>query len=73
MKCILDYVNGQVLATIGLHICGRWRAKLFCEEDDNIPTPLCCHGVNVRTFYDRNTDSKLLFCHTIDMRRYSED
>ena len=44
---VVDYVNGQILATIGLHIRGRWKATIICDEDDNIPTSLCCHGLNV--------------------------
>ncbi|XP_076083172.1 uncharacterized protein LOC143054136 isoform X2 [Mytilus galloprovincialis] len=52
MTCILyspsNYVNGQILTTVGLHIRGHWKGTIICDEEDNIPTPLCCHGVNVR-------------------------
>lgn len=43
-----DYLNGQILTTVGLHIRGHWKGTIICHEEDNIPTPLCCHGVNVR-------------------------
>ncbi|CAC5399241.1 unnamed protein product [Mytilus coruscus] len=68
MTCILyspsNYVNGQILTTVGLHIRGHWKGTIICNEENNIPTPLCCHGVNVR--YGEYMEVIQTLCQVID-------
>ena len=40
-------VNGQILATVQIDVIGRWRAELIPLDDEDVPTPLCCHGISV--------------------------
>ncbi|XP_033738251.1 uncharacterized protein LOC117325863 [Pecten maximus] len=51
MSCILysptNIENGQLLATVQIDVVGRWKAQLVCRDDDDVPTPLCCHGVSM--------------------------
>ncbi|XP_069103822.1 uncharacterized protein [Argopecten irradians] len=51
MSCILysptNIENGQLLATVQVDVVGRWKAQLVCRDDEDVPTPLCCHGVSM--------------------------
>lgn len=42
-----DMVNGQLLSSVTIHVNGRWHAHLEFNEDEDVPTPLRCHGINV--------------------------
>ncbi|KAK3089794.1 hypothetical protein FSP39_006594 [Pinctada imbricata] len=43
-----DIQNGQLLTSLGFCIKGRWSAHITnIDDDDNVPTPLCCHGINM--------------------------
>jgi hypothetical protein len=47
--CILtvDVENGQLLTSVQIHVEGRWRARLVFHSDDDVSTPLRCHGISV--------------------------